>query len=431
MRKRAAAVFAAVVFFGAQQLMADTLIFVGGNKAAGKAAAEKAGGKWVKSLTKAFKKAAKVKQGRIELRLAEGKYKGDLGSGAYKLPKFDALGATLVISGGWYQDFTKRDPFGHPSWIVTDQMRSAPLWTFERNSKLGGLIIDGLVWDSAASNKYDAKTNSLLIGKSCTHPFLKLNYLETDLLSFRNSVFMNSANRVVETLIRAHTPKARIEFKNCIFFNNRIPLKLDSARFRNKPAEILVDHCSFLLNWPYNPDPGTGNRGAIELGPSDAAKVVRITNNLFWANIGGAIQAAFTKLPALYINNNDFIGNGLLHGKTEPGAVAMIVTAGGRMQDIDLGTIEDVDAVEEAEGNVSIDPALGISIGNPKMVDASKVKVEKSWENSVRSILGMNLQGGRVAIKDYAPRKEYSPANPPFPKNPKAAKYGASPKLVE
>jgi len=229
----------------------------------------------------------------------------------------------------------------------------------------------------------------------------------------------------MEPLIRAATDKAVIRYENCIFLNNRIPLKLDSARFRQSPEKIIVNHCSFLLNWAYNPDPGTGNPAALEVGPYQASKEVIITNNLFYSNFGGAILALNLKMPALTVNNNNFVGNGLLHGKTESDAVCMIVAAGGKKQDLSMDAIEDVTAVDEAEGNVSISPGINLTLGSPLVVDSSKVKAKDNWQNEVRRILNMNLDGGTVAIKDYCPRKEYSAEAPPFPSNPDAVKYGA------
>lgn len=46
-------------------------------------------------------------------------------------------------------------------------------------------------------------------------------------------------------------------------------------------------------------------------------------------------------------------------------------------------------------------------------------------------LLGKPIQGGKVAIKDFAPLKEYDEKNPPFPTNDEAKKYGASPDLVK
>lgn len=397
---------------------ADVVYLVGGSSRDGRT---------VSSLTKAFQAAASdLSSGNVtvRIRLATGEYNGDLGSGAYALPTYSNPEASLILEGGYSRDFSERDPFRTPSRIITIAQRSAPLWNIGRNSKLKAFIVDGLLFDTQASNAYDERTNSLLPGKSSTHPFIKFDYLETNLLAFRNCIFVNSANRVMEPLIRAATPQAQIEYINCIFMNNRIPLKLDSARFRNRPARILVDHCSFLINWAYNPDPDTGTPAVLEIGPKEAASEIVITNNLFYSNFGGAILA-LQVTPPMILRNNNFIGNGLLHGQTEPDAVAMVVSAGGRKQPVNVGVLGDVTGVQEASGNVSIAPGIGLSLGNVKMVNSADIRAQPTWANEVRSILGMNLKGGRVEIRDYAPKKDYDPSNPPFPSNPQAKRYGA------
>ncbi len=89
--------------------------------------------------------------------------------------------------------------------------------------------------------------------------------------------------------------------------------------------------------------------------------------------------------------------------------------------------IEDLPAVVEAEANVSIAPGIPLALGEVKTVDASRVSADPGWRNEVARLLGENLQGGTVAIRDYAPRKEYDPENPPFPTVAAARGYGAAP----
>ena len=427
---------ALILFFSLPfQATADKVYLVGGDKEKGKAAAEKVDGKWVKSLTKAFAKAAADLEAggemTVTIKLAAGEYKGDLGSGAYDLPIFNNEKARLHIIGGFSPNFSKRKPFKTPSRIVTVPDRSAPLWKFAKRSKLAAFVVDGLHFDAVASNKYDAMSNSLLKGTSSTHVYIKFNYLETNHLEFSNCVFANSPHRVMETLIRAATPEAQIRFHNDIFINCVIPLKLDTARFRNKPKKIEVSDCSFILNWAYNPDPNTGNPAALELGPKDAANEIVITNSLFYANFGGAILALHKQLPALTLNNNNFVGNGLLHNRKDSDAVAMIVIAGGKKQDLTPDLLEDVPAVDEAEDNVSVAPGIPIVLGEVQTVDASKIKAEKSWTNEVNRLLGKNLAGGRINIRNYAPPLNYTPSKPPVATSSEGKKYGASPKKAK
>ena len=61
-----------------------------------------------------------------------------------------------------------------------------------------------------------------------------------------------------------------------------------------------------------------------------------------------------------------------------------------------------------------------------KAADVSGVSAKKSVMNDVRAMFGANQQGGTVAIKNFAPRMAVDPRALPFPKEPKAAAYGAS-----
>ncbi|MFH1727825.1 MAG: hypothetical protein ABIA04_05340 [Pseudomonadota bacterium] len=436
--KKLISILAASFFFLSLSIIVsakDFTYLVGAGSDAGKQAATAQSATWVKNLTKAINKAANdINAGgdvSVLIKVAAGDYNGDMGSGAYAIPLLNNLNGTLKIEGGYDSSFASRNPFATPSKIVTVKDRSAPIITFTTKSKLKALIVDGLIFDSEASNAYDKKSNTLLYGKSCSHVFVKYNYLELNLLEYKNVVFMNAANRVMETLVRAATPEAEVHFYNTVFLNNRIPLKLDGPGYKNKINKIIVDHCSFILNWAYNPDPNTGLPAALEIGTNNALNEIVLTNNLFYSNFGGAIIALNAKSPGMTINKNNFIGNGLLHGESEPSAVAMIISAGGKKQPINVATIEDVNFVNEAEGNVSISPGISYSLGNVKTVDANKIKANENWQNVIKSILGLNLDGGKVSVKDYAPKQNYDPKYPPFATVTPALAYGASEKLAK
>ena len=422
-----------ICFMGANG--AESSFYVSKDKESGKAAAEKTKGKWTKSLTKAFALAAREinekKELSITIKVAEGDYNGDLGSGAYQLPLYDNPKGSIKLLGGFNNDFTVRKPFHTPTKIITIKERSATMLAFTKKSKLKSFVMDGILMDAQNSNNYDQKSNTLLKRGSSTWGYVAFAYLEVDQLAFNNCVFMNAPHGVMAPLIRAATADATVLYYNCIFLNNVIPMKLEAAGFRNTPKNITVDHCSFLLNWAYNPDPNTGNPAALEIGNKYGAKEIILTNNLFYANFGGAIMALSKFPPPMTVNNNNFVGNGLLHGQKEADAVAMIVSAGGRKQPIDVETIEDLTFIDEAEDNVSIAPGIPLSLGKVKPIDINEVKVKKGWENEARSILGMNLQGTSVKVNDYAPKKEYDPKKPPFASSDQSKKYGASAELVK
>lgn len=405
----------------------EVVIVVGGDEEKGKAIAEPTGGKYTKKLGKALGIAAEQCAAggdkTVVVKIAHGDYVGEFDLGSFKNPK-----GKVTIQGGWSDDFTKRDPFHTPTRIVSPTPRTIPFLQFAAKDEVNAFTLDGLIFDGAPGNKYDAKTNSLLKGESCTFALIRFNNLKVEHLEIANCIFMNSAHRAFETLVLCPDDKAEIKIVNTIFFNCLIPVKLDVARQKHIPAKILVDHCSFITNFAFNPDPDTSNPAALELGGKYAAHEIEISNNLFYANFGGAIMNIEKAQTKVTIKNNNFVGNGLLHGDADPAAAAMIV---GKKQPIPVKQIVDEEEDKTLGGNVSIAPGLPVELGNPKAVDASKVKEQKGWENEARRLLGQPIQGGKVAIKDFAPRKEYDPANPPFPTVDEAKKYGASPELVK
>lgn len=423
---------------GAPARAEDVVITVGGDKAAGKAL-----GTWAKSLTKAFSAASQALATggpvTVVVKVAAGDHDGDLGSGAYELPSLRNAQGTLRLEGGYSPDFSARDPFGTPTRVVTNPKRSLSLWQFFNSRPtdqdvLASLVIDGFLMDVAGSNNYDARSNSLLFRGSSTNPVIRFSNLQVDRFELKNCVFMNSPHRVFETLIRPGSDKSTLLLYNCVFLNCVIPLKLVHALTRDCMFESFeLDHCSFLLCWPANPDPNTGNPAAVEISDKKYARRVRLAGNLFYANFGAALMllgGTGAGSPKLDLVGNDFVGNGLLFGKSGAGDGAFMVEAGGRMNPIDIETAEELDCVNEFEGNVSIPPGIPLELGSVTTVDASKVKPDDSWQNDLNRLLGRPVQGGKVEVEGFAPRKEWDGKHPPFPTNPAAKQYGASPALV-
>lgn len=405
----------------------EITFFVGGNEEKGKELAGKAGGKYTKeNVAKAFGWAGEALGGGkdvvVTVKIAAGTYGGEYVLPAMKNPK-----GSFKIQGGWNEDFTKRDPFGAPTRFVCGK-RSGYMIDFAGKDQLKSFILDGILFDAANGNKYDQKTNSLLKGESCTFTLMRFNNLNTDEVGIDNCVFMNSAHRAFETLIHATSDKAEVRISNSIFMNCLIPVKLDSARSKHIPGKMIVEHCSFILNFAFNPDPDTSNPAALELGGKYAAHEIIIQDNLFYANFGGAIMNIEKVQTKVTIKNNNFVGNGLLHGDGASDAAALIA---GKKSPFPVKKIVDAEEDPTLGGNVSVSPGLPVVLGDPKGIDASKVKEEKGWENEARRLLGKPIQGGKVDVKDFAPRKEYDEKNPPFPTEEGAKKYGASPTLVK
>lgn len=432
----AAAVGAAFGTLAPRVRAGEVVFYVGGKEEKGRELATAAGGKWTKeNVGKALGWAAEALAGgkeekSVTIKIAGGEYHGEHELPAFGggLKKNEQSKGTLRISGGWDETFAKRDPFRNPTRFVSSTPRKMPMIQFSKGDKLKAFALDGILFDAAPGNKYDPKSNSIKKGESNTDPIIRFVNLTVDDLGIENCVFMNAAERAFETLVFSGSDKSQIRLYNTVFLTCIIPVKLDSCRQKTIPARMSVDHCSFLLNFGFNPDPDTSNPAALELGGKYAAQEIVVENSLFYANFGGGIMNIERAQTKVTVKNNNFVGNGLLHGSADPEAGAMIVG-----QKIPIGVKRIVDAEEDPTlaGNVSIPPGLPLVLGDPKGVDAGKIEPEKTWENEARRLLGHPLQGGTVSIKDFAPRKEWDAASPPFPTNDAAKKYGASPDLVK
>lgn len=391
-----------------------------------------------KSLQKAFdtaiEKVTACGTCTVLVKVAGGAYQGKGGSGQWIVPEVKAPGATLRFVGGYDNEFKARDPFARPSVMVGTANRSAPMFTMDgKNAALKEFQISGFVMDVAPGNKYDAKSNSLKRGESCTFPILNLGYLQIEKMTLSDNILMNAAQRGVEPLPRAANPNAEIIVRNNFFLNNVLALKVDSARFRNKPKRYAVTGNSFISNWPYNPDPNTSNPAAVQVGPKDAAEQVEISDNLFAFNVGGAIMPGYDDKagPKIAIRNNLFHMNGVLFGKDDA-AAGMVVGKFNRAATYGVYTPTDLEDFSwEVKGNQVADPQVGVSLVKPGVVDSNSITAEKTWVNDVRSMFGQNLQGGTAAISNFAPRMGVDLKQLPFPRNAAAKAFGVSVARVE
>jgi hypothetical protein len=292
--------------------------------------------------------------------------------------------------------------------------------------------------DVASTNDYDAKTNSLLKGTSASNPIFTFGYLNTGKLVIADCLFMNTSHIASAPLIRAASKEAEVIVRNNFMINNVYAWQVDSARFRDIPKTYTVEGNSFIMNWPYNPDPTTANPAALQIAGKYAASKVIIKDNLFAHNFGGAIYPTESDKagPPMEIKNNLFFDNGYLFGQSEPKSGAVVGKFGAFLSKDVPWCVLDIEAVEadykwDTKGNVVMDPQVPVTLAKPGLANSGAVEAEKTVINDIRSLLGKNLQGGKVAIKDFAPRMAIDPKLLPFPKEAKAQQYGVRKERVE
>lgn len=126
------------------------------------------------------------------IHIAEGRYTGKLQTGQWTIG-FDGI----KLLGGYNADFTKRDPWAHPSKLVYDRNsknfpKDARIWV----NPAKDVTIDGLIIDVAEQNQYDADPpgrapRSLDSGEAAmraSHP-----------VTVRNCVFVNTGREAIVT----------------------------------------------------------------------------------------------------------------------------------------------------------------------------------------------------------------------------------------
>ena len=349
--------------------------------------AEQSGGLVERKVHKAFRQAANhlssCGQCTVTIKLSEGQYQGKARAGMWQFPDVKAPAATLKITGGWNEQFESRQPFTTPSVLLVNPNRSGPVLKFEgRKHALKTLVVSGLIFDTSPSNNYDKETNSLTKSGSSTFGQIAFGYLTTEKLIIADNVFMSAPHGVGGPLLRAASHDTEVILENNIFFNNVYAWNVASGASSKIPKHYVLRGNSFILNWPYNPDTGTANPGAVEIGNKHSAKQIIIENNLFAYNYGGAIHPQWDdeKGPNIAINNNLFYGNGMLFGETDTSSGAIVGKFAGSATH---GSYSAEDAEDDfswdVSGNVSFDPELKLGIPTTKAIGGA-ARVEASQQ---------------------------------------------------
>jgi hypothetical protein len=337
------------------------------------------------------------------IHVAEGTYlsRGESGS--------DVISVPVTIIGGYDDNFTTRDPWGAHKTIFTgnNTMEGSTQERLKIYAKDAGanVVVDGIIFDNGPRNRYKDKNNPVLILR------------KADPAKGENPT-PESGGVYIETGVNS-----TITVKNCVVINTA-------------PTE-----------------------GAIEILPGQNGKVV-IENNLILNNTGEGIYAKSgwhpkdgKGLPSYTIKNNTILfcwkhdaiatygGNclkmdnditlsaeGNVLGFGDYGAVDNIkqcksislknnLVLGNRLYDYrEFNTSMKIDEIEDeanyiiagSTGNVSNKITIPVSkewstlYANRKEVSRAEVdasaKVSNSDANAVRSILGLPLQAGTVAM---------------------------------
>ncbi|MEM0961439.1 MAG: hypothetical protein AAGK21_02710 [Bacteroidota bacterium] len=371
----------------------------------------------------------------VHVAVAAGDYDGEFGGGVQRVPRIDNPEGTLRVLAGYNDDFSGRQPFAFHVTLPTTWGRDGAIFQMENRSKLNELVVSGLIMDAAPSNKYDQRTNSLLQGESRSYPIMSFGGpgVELQRLVIADNVFINGAQGSVR--LSASPPRGvegEVVIQNNFFLNNI--RNLDTQTFGQRAGaafgRLTVRNNSFLLNFPFRPDPDAGDVSAVKLYHSDGFEEMVFERNIFAYNPGGVFQHDWpqNRMGDLAFRENLFFLNGVLWGESAAEAAMIAGKFGTRptYRVLDIYDVED-DLDGDMDGNVAFDPQIPIVFSPLQAASSGGVNAEPTLMNDVRRFFGANTQGGTVAISNFAPQMSFDPRAMPFPQNEDAQAYGVQP----
>lgn len=300
----------------------------------------------------------------VTVKIAGGEYIGKARTGQWIFPDTKAPQASLHILGGYNADFSDRAPFERPAKLVTPRPRSGVVLRFEgKKHAFKELVISGFAIDVGPSNNYDGDTNSLLKGTSSSWGLIALGYVSIERLVIADNIFMNAAHSVGGPAVRPMSANSEVIIRNNFFLNNVYNWTVTSANKRL--GRYLIENNSFVMNWPYNPDTGTANPSALNIGNRYTANLVEIRGNLFAYNPGGAIQPQWDDKngPPLAIIDNVFFANGTMFQQSQDREGMIVGKFNGSAQHnlYDPLDVED-DFSWQSSGNRVEDPEIAVPV---------------------------------------------------------------------
>ena len=260
----------------------------------------------------------------------------------------------------------------------------------------GGSSSAGTRLDAFPSNAYDQGASTLLRDTSRTIPLIKFKNVLTDHLVVADCVFLNGPHGAFDPHIRPMSANTVVTIANNLFLNNVKTIEVGyGMSFRgNATKHVEVTGNTYLMNWPYNPEPTSSLVSAVNLNPKDSAQELVFARNIFALNMGGALQhdSPENAMPKLTLRENLFFRNATLSANEEPGAGAVVGKFGTspKYRVLTLESLAD-DFGYTVEGNVALDPDF-----------------------SAKAVLATEADGDDLKVEGFAPPMKYEPGKSSF-----------------
>jgi hypothetical protein len=193
------------------------------------------------------------------IHVAEGTYRGFLGSGNFTVP---ASGCTLL--GGYSRDFSRRDPFRLHTVLEQDpayrgQDRNSPILRLgEARAGASGITVDGFVLDGRTKSAY-SDTGQIILARSNLFPLLEVNAAD---VKIRNCIVINHSWKGIHG-VWAGTNN---EISNCFIINTYYAAFTSDG---SKPgATVRFANNTVAFIWQRY-----SSRGAVQIGENLQALV--------------------------------------------------------------------------------------------------------------------------------------------------------------
>ena len=354
----------------------------------------------LKNIDKAFKNA----EAGDTILVAEGTYSGTFDIGYLESDK------PLKMYGGFSPDFSSRDVADHPTLFQPDNASGGksrkPLVRFSK--AVGGLIIDGFVFDMGGRNSYDAaegkpdgvETGMLLLppkkasGDNATVTESCLSIPSAALggdVVIRNNVFLNCAKFGIQAGIREGTFKVH----NNVFVANRMAAieVYGTCAARGGPGtmprcgEVEIANNTILFSWSRLKDfldMGYGVRVMTKLGYD-------IHHNLIGANImAGVDHSRFNSDEWVQLDRNVFFVNKEADLEYSPASNTSLNLMADQFEDLELAS--NVDNKSEIPAGLPLDAAYLEGFLSARYTEEADYD-PSSPANQLRGMLGLNKQG--------------------------------------
>jgi hypothetical protein len=349
--------------------------------------------------------------------IAEGTYLGRDESGS------DSVPVAVKIIGGYADDFSKRDPWGAHKTLFTGTSAISGSTQYRLIIDAGAcpseVVVDGIVFDNGPRNHFKDEKALMILRKADAQKGLNATpesgALKMDLGAnckglVQNNVVLNTAPTGGAIQVKGGQD-ARATVRNNLVVNNTGEGIFVQSSWKPRDGKGLpqftVERNTVLFSWKHDP---IATYGGNSLKMDQEVGLVA-TNNVFaFGDYGGVDN--IKKARGITLKDNLFVGHRLYDYREFNTSVK-------------VSELEDeADELKDSSGNVS--KAVNFPVGerfanlyaarkevSRAEVDA-KAKVSNSGANAIRSMLGLPLQAGGVALDadTFLPRIQLDEALP-------------------